>query len=132
MMLSRLRSVLLALVILLLILLITVAACLPAYLLIILKILLPRRRLRLLFARGITWITGIWMKGMVWLQTHLLPTRWEIEYEGDLSLENSYLVIANHQSWADILVLFQTLTGRVPFPRFFLKPRDSQSFSRHQ
>ncbi|MDP2562626.1 acyltransferase [Psychrobium sp. 1_MG-2023] len=38
-----------------------------------------------------------------------------------LSEEQWYLVIANHQSWVDILVLQRVLNGKIPFLKFFLK-----------
>ena len=38
-----------------------------------------------------------------------------------LRRDGSYLVIANHQSWVDIVVIFNVLAGRIQFPRFFLK-----------
>ena len=39
----------------------------------------------------------------------------------ELSPDDWYLVIANHQSWVDILVLQRVLHGRIPFLKFFLK-----------
>lgn len=38
-----------------------------------------------------------------------------------LSRNDWYLVIANHQSWVDILILQRVLNHRVPFLKFFLK-----------
>jgi 1-acyl-sn-glycerol-3-phosphate acyltransferase len=38
-----------------------------------------------------------------------------------LSINDWVLVIANHQSWVDILVLQRLLHGKVPFLKFFLK-----------
>ncbi|WP_286234076.1 acyltransferase [Thalassotalea sediminis] len=38
-----------------------------------------------------------------------------------LEIKQWYLVIANHQSWVDILVLQRVLRGKVPFLKFFLK-----------
>jgi 1-acyl-sn-glycerol-3-phosphate acyltransferase len=51
----------------------------------------------------------------------LLPVRWRIGFPEGLDPQRSYLLICNHQSWADILILFDVLYGRVPWPRFFLK-----------
>ena len=47
--------------------------------------------------------------------------QWEIDWHGQLERDQSYLVVSNHQSWADILILFDIFHGRVPLPRFFLK-----------
>ncbi len=47
----------------------------------------------------------------------------EIILEGntDLSPKEWYMVIANHQSWVDILVLQRILNHKIPFLKFFLK-----------
>ena len=39
----------------------------------------------------------------------------------DLRRDGDYLVLANHQSWVDILVLQKVFNRRIPFLRFFLK-----------
>lgn len=52
----------------------------------------------------------------------LLPRiDWDISLPPGLSTRNWYFVIANHQSWVDIMVLFYTFTGRIPFLKYFLK-----------
>jgi len=40
---------------------------------------------------------------------------------GQLDPARSWMIVANHQSWADILILFDVMYGRTPFPRFFMK-----------
>lgn len=49
------------------------------------------------------------------------PTRWDVQGADALSYGGWYLVICNHQSWADILVLQQVLNRRIPLLKFFLK-----------
>ncbi|MFZ2491615.1 MAG: acyltransferase [Thermoanaerobaculia bacterium] len=53
----------------------------------------------------------------------LVGVRWEIRGVEELSRKQWYLVISNHQSWADIFVLQKVFIGRVPFLKFFLKRR---------
>ena len=48
-------------------------------------------------------------------------TRWQITMPTELQRHAWYLVIANHQSWVDILVLQRCLQGRAPFLKFFIK-----------
>lgn len=48
-------------------------------------------------------------------------TQYEIRGLDQLDLQQSYLLVANHQSWTDIMVLQKVLNRRVPFARFFLK-----------
>lgn len=45
----------------------------------------------------------------------------EVDFHGRLDPGKSYLLLSNHQSWADILILFDVFHGRTPFLRFFLK-----------
>ncbi len=47
----------------------------------------------------------------------------DIEVEGmqDLSMNNWYLVVCNHQTWADILILQRIFNRRIPMLKFFIK-----------
>ena len=49
------------------------------------------------------------------------PTRWEFPQLEYANNQGRYLVIANHQSWMDIVVLQRIFSGRLPFLKFFLK-----------
>jgi 1-acyl-sn-glycerol-3-phosphate acyltransferase len=115
----RLRSIPRLTAVLVLVFLLTTLVCIPVYVLILLKLLAPSWRTRV--AKEIVKFCSLWVVGVVWLQKQLLPTRWEVEYEGEFSPESSCLVAVNHQSWVDIPVLLVALYKRVPFPRFFLK-----------
>lgn len=44
-----------------------------------------------------------------------------VEIEGQFEPQQSYLVLSNHQAWADIQILFDELHPYTPFGRFFLK-----------
>lgn len=62
-----------------------------------------------------------------WVATNRVLTRLlivpyaSVDWRSQLDPNKSYLLISNHQSWADILVMFDLFHGRSPFPRFFLK-----------
>lgn len=49
------------------------------------------------------------------------PVTFEVTGSSDFSKKQWYMVIANHQSWVDILVLQRLLNGKIPFLKFFLK-----------
>ena len=49
------------------------------------------------------------------------PLQIEIVDRPELSNEQWYIVISNHQSWVDILVLQRLFSGKIPFLKFFLK-----------
>ena len=52
-----------------------------------------------------------------------LFTKMEFQVTGleELNKKDWYLVLANHQSWVDIVVLQRVLHGEIPFLKFFLK-----------
>ena len=47
----------------------------------------------------------------------------ELDYvvEGKLSKKEWYLIVANHLSWLDIILLTDFAAGKIPAPKFFLK-----------
>ncbi|NMH61452.1 acyltransferase [Alteromonas ponticola] len=49
------------------------------------------------------------------------PTRLHVKGTDSLAPKDWYLVIANHQSWVDILVLQRVFNRKIPFLKFFLK-----------
>ena len=48
-------------------------------------------------------------------------TRWDIRGLEGLSRDDWYLIIVNHQTWTDIIVLQTILNRRIPFLKFFIK-----------
>ncbi len=68
-------------------------------------------------------IVQIWVAGNELLFRALRLTRIHSRWEsaGDLSSRGWYVVLSNHQSWADILILQNTLRGRIPMLKFFTK-----------
>jgi 1-acyl-sn-glycerol-3-phosphate acyltransferase len=55
------------------------------------------------------------------IQDLLGRTRWRVSGLEALPPRQWYLVLANHQSWVDILVLQRIFHRRIPFLKFFLK-----------
>ncbi|MES2884424.1 MAG: acetyltransferase [Pseudomonadota bacterium] len=77
-------------------------------------------------ARYCVWCARRWVgtNQLIFRLLHELPRAdgyGELSLDGTLDPSKSYLLVSNHQSWADILVLFNCFHGRVPFLRFFLK-----------
>lgn len=48
-------------------------------------------------------------------------TKWQVHGLEQLTRKDWYLVISNHQSWVDILVLQRIFNHKIPFLKFFLK-----------
>lgn len=47
--------------------------------------------------------------------------KWDVQYSGELKMDEWYLVVSNHQTWVDIIVLQKIFIGKIPFLKFFLK-----------
>lgn len=54
-------------------------------------------------------------------QNWLLPTRLVIEGASNLNPRDWYMLVANHQAWADILIVVRTFGTGIPGVKFFFK-----------
>ncbi|MDA8940290.1 acyltransferase, partial [Pseudoalteromonas marina] len=63
----------------------------------------------------------IWVSFNTLNQRLFTPTKLNVTGLDSLKLKDWYLVIANHQSWVDILVLQRVFNRKIPFLNFFLK-----------
>ena len=84
----------------------------------ILKIFLPRN---FLLIKCMNFIAESWLETNH--RFYSLTRKLDIEMLGtdDLSMEEWYLCIANHQSWVDILAIQIAFSKKIPFVKFFLK-----------
>ncbi|MDM7861443.1 acyltransferase [Alteromonas sp. ASW11-36] len=57
----------------------------------------------------------------VWFIRVFNNVRLEYNIAGELSTEHWYLIMANHISYLDIILMIQFAHGRIPPPKFFLK-----------
>ena len=105
----------------LLIALSTVLHVVPLLLVAVIKALLPFQALRQTSNPLLTGIAESWIGVNSWMLARLTDTRVVVEGDGALDSEGHYLVIANHQSWVDILILQFVSNRRIPLLRFFLK-----------
>ena len=83
--------------------------------------LLPIQPLRTFCARVLVALAHNWSVCNEWWIDFLNPVRWNIRLPEDLSMRGWYLLVSNHQSWVDILVLQKAFNGRIPFLKFFIK-----------
>src|SRR5690606_15139227 len=56
-----------------------------------------------------------------WLWDRFFHTPIHLQEDVALQADGHYLVLANHQSWVDIVVLQKVFNRRIPLMRFFLK-----------
>lgn len=105
----------------LLFVLLTSLVFLPLMLLALLKLLLPFSAWQAWCNRRLDWLASGWMDANARHQQRLLSTQLEVEGLTDLSEQEWYMMVANHQSWVDILVLLRVFNRRIPYLKFFLK-----------
>lgn len=85
------------------------------------KLLLPIKPITIVLN---FFINGLWR---AWALFNLLiinltnPVEWQIDGQDKLDKKGWYLLICNHISWVDIMVLTQLALNRLPSPKFFLK-----------
>jgi len=97
--------------------------CTPLLIVCPIKLISPDR-LRKFWDRKLDhWVIDGWVGANRTLFRWLSLTKVSITWNGDqdISRQQWYMVISNHQSWTDILVLQTTLFDRIPPVKFFTK-----------
>jgi 1-acyl-sn-glycerol-3-phosphate acyltransferase len=101
-----------------------VNTCLGGVLVIIigfLKLIIPIEGWHRLCSKVIIVISHTWIAiNNVGLE-HTKNIQWEVRGIDNIKPNDWYLVISNHQSWVDIVVLQKVFHGKIPFLKFFLK-----------
>ena len=93
----------------------------PIMVLAILKLLLPVAALRRVITRSLMAIGENWISVNSFLMRNAGSVQIEAHGLDSLRRDGWYLVIANHQTWVDIVVLQAVFNRRVPFLKFFIK-----------
>lgn len=83
--------------------------------------LIPHPPLQRACSHYCIWVAINWVSNNRLILHFLHALQWQIDIRGSFDPKQNYLLIANHQSWADILLVFDLVHDRAPFPRFFLK-----------
>ncbi|MBS0557743.1 MAG: acyltransferase [Proteobacteria bacterium] len=99
----------------------TVLHVTPLFIVALAKALLPFARVRTVANAMLTGIAESWIDVNSRAIDSFTRTRLRVRDEADLRIDGHYLVLANHQSWVDILVLQKIFNRRIPLLRFFLK-----------
>ena len=99
----------------------TIIWFIPIFTLALVKFILPVKSV----LTGIT--RALMLCGEAWVGTNSRifalgnATTWDVRGLEGLARDQWYLVLANHQTWVDILVLQTLLNRRIPFLKFFIK-----------
>ena len=87
----------------------------------IIKLAIPIPFIRRQMNTILNFICTVWAQCNGIFLMFLNDINWVVKGDDDLSMKDWYLVLSNHQSWADIIVLQFILNNRIPYFRFFLK-----------
>jgi 1-acyl-sn-glycerol-3-phosphate acyltransferase len=99
----------------------TVVHVLPLLLVALLKAASPSARLRRACDPMLMGLAESWIAFNGQVLDRITRTRLDVEIDASLRTDGHYLMLANHQSWVDILVMQKVFNRRIPFMRFFLK-----------
>jgi len=85
------------------------------------KAIIPLRLSKTIFSYLLDLMASNWVATNSIIQKVFTKTKIVVTGLDELKIDDWYLVIANHQSWVDIVVLQRALHGNIPFLKFFLK-----------
>jgi 1-acyl-sn-glycerol-3-phosphate acyltransferase len=93
----------------------------PIFLFAIVKLITPSAAARDVLSGWLVWFGEHWISVNRMILGATQPTKMTTSGLEGLERDGSYLMISNHQSWVDILVLQLVFNRRVPFLKFFIK-----------
>ena len=99
----------------------TVVWFIPIFVFGIVKLLLPVPPVRRMITRMLMVFGEAWVGCNSLIFSLSNRTTWEVQGLEDLDRRQWYLVMANHQTWVDIVALQTVLNRRIPFLKFFIK-----------
>jgi 1-acyl-sn-glycerol-3-phosphate acyltransferase len=83
--------------------------------------LIPIKSLQKFITIGLDACASGWVTVNTGIQKVFCNYKLHVSGDSELSEKDWYLVLANHQSWTDIVVLQRYFNGKIPFLKFFLK-----------
>lgn len=99
----------------------TLAITIPFYTIALIKFLLPIRAWRIFWAKVLNTVANMWVYFLNLPQSATNKTRWVIRGVESFDSSQSCLLIVNHQTWVDIMVLIKLFYRKIPPFKFFIK-----------
>lgn len=99
----------------------TMVCCILIFIFALIKVVLPLKPIQNVCRRLLTAIATCWVAVNNLIQQLFNDIRWDVQGLEDLNPKGWYMVVANHQSWVDIVVLQNVFHRKIPFLKFFLK-----------
>ena len=99
----------------------TIVWIIPIILLAIVKLIVPIPAIGSLLSGWLMAFGDAWVRVNAFVFSIVNDTTWDIRGVDELQKDQWYLVVANHQTWVDIVVLQTVFSGKIPFLKFFIK-----------
>lgn len=93
----------------------------PIIVLSLLKLIIPIKSVRFVLTTMLEYVARVWVAMNILATKIMSPTNIDIEIATELDKQKSYLIISNHRSWLDTLILQLTFHNKIAFPKFFMK-----------
>ncbi len=93
----------------------------PIITLSLLKLIIPIKSVRYVLTTMLEFVARVWVAMNIFATKSLSPTNISIDMPTDINKDGSYLIISNHRSWLDTLIVQLTFHNKVAFPKFFMK-----------
>ena len=85
------------------------------------RFIIPIKKWRQITKKIMESLHAGWLRNNYFLLKWIMPIKWEVKGLDQLHYKEWYLLISNHQTWADILVLQYVFSDKIPPLKFFLK-----------
>ena len=118
---KKLSGQLRAISVLLLVVANTLLWMIPLFITGIFKFLIPVATIRKIFNKAITFVCNTWNSWNNIIVDLTQNIRWDIKGHENLKKNDSYLILSNHQTWIDIIILEKIFINKIPFLKFFIK-----------
>jgi len=99
----------------------TVVWIVPVLILALVKLIIPIKPVRRIVTCWLMAMAENWTSGNRLILAGSGARTWRADGIEDLSRQGWYLVLANHQTWVDIVVLQVAFNRRIPLLKFFIK-----------
>ena len=93
----------------------------PLFLVALIKLVVPVRPVRRVVSRVLMWFGENWIAVNRLILAGSGSMSWRVRGAESLRRDGWYLVLSNHQTWVDIVVLQSGFNRRIPFLKFFIK-----------
>jgi len=99
----------------------TLVSSVPIIVLAIVKFILPIKPIRAQLSKLLSLICENWFSVNSFAIDIIYNINFDVSIPENLRKNDWYLLLANHQSWIDCMVLLKVFNKKIPIPRFFSK-----------